>query len=83
MKYHLWLKQHLILTDDLLRTANARPYDPNAYNEIIDQLNSLKPPSFRHKRRRDWWSITILIMLALALANLVYRIVLILLIRGP
>ncbi len=74
MKYHLWLKQHLILTDDLLRTANARPYDPNAYNEIIDQLNSLKPPSFRHKRRRPWGMIAIIVFLALLAGFIVITI---------
>ncbi len=59
-KYPTYLKRKAELAYELERAAQARPYDPGAYNKIIDQLNSLKPPSFRHKRRRDWWMILLL-----------------------
>ncbi|KKN13003.1 hypothetical protein LCGC14_1010860 [marine sediment metagenome] len=74
MKYHPWLKQCLILTDDLERAANARPYDPNAYNEIIDQLNSLENPSNRHKRRRPWGMILFIIALLLVLLQIILEV---------
>lgn len=36
-----YLKRLKELSVELERTGNARPYDPNAYNNVIDQLNRL------------------------------------------
>ncbi len=35
------LERLKLLTSELEAAGNARPYDPDAYNRIVDDLNSL------------------------------------------
>ena len=55
-----YLEKMVELSKELERSAQARPYDPDAYNAIIDQLNELKHPLEQRRRRRDWWMILLL-----------------------
>jgi len=64
----------LDLTAKLARAASARPYDPDAYNSVIDELNKLSTMPIRLRRRRDWMMITIIVVLAIFLGLLVVKI---------
>lgn len=69
-----YLKQMILLTDKLLQVSKARPYDPDAYNAIIDELNNTKCPNHERRRRRPWSAIIVITVLLLALAWFVFLI---------
>lgn len=69
-----FIKRMIALTEELERAAAARPYDPDAYNNVIDRLNSITPPWRQRRRRRPWVSLIILIFLLLVLIYIVCEI---------
>ena len=69
-----YLEKMIALTDELNRTASANPYDPDAYNSVIDQLNSIVPPWEQRRRRRPWAAVMIVIFLVLVLLYIVWEI---------
>ena len=70
-QYHKRLRK---LTEELALASNARPYDPDAYNAIIDELNELSKIPIRYGRRRDWMMLVILICVCLIFCWIVYDI---------
>jgi len=60
------------LTAELARASSARPYDPDAYNAVIDELNELSQMPICPRRRRDWIMICMLIFFSLVLAWIIY-----------
>jgi len=54
MKKQKHLAELLYLAQKLENAANARPYDPEAYNSVIDSLNSFSSRRVPHRRRRPW-----------------------------
>lgn len=41
MTHKQYLKQMKKLADELQAAGNARPYDPDEYNRIVDEANAL------------------------------------------
>lgn len=69
-----YMKKLISLSIELERAGNARPYDPNAYNKVIDQLNSLFDSKGKRRRRRpSFFAILIWILFGI-LIGLVFRI---------
>lgn len=58
----------------LKRADNARPYYPDAYNSIIDELNALNDNESKRRRRRPWMMLTILFVLSVILGMIVVLI---------
>jgi len=71
-QYHKRLRK---LTEELALASNARPYDPDAYNAIIDELNKLCQMTIHPGRRRDWIMLVMLICACLILCWIVYDII--------
>lgn len=83
MKNSKYLKKLITLGDELERTGKANPFDPDAHNDIVDQLNSLGPPPDRHKRRRPWGMIYLIIVLLLILTWIVLEVLIVFDHGGP
>ena len=78
-----YLKKMIALTEELNRVASAEPYDPDAYNRVIDQLNNVKPPWESRRRRRPWFAFASCIILLIILVWIVYTVLSLLYTRGP
>lgn len=50
MTDHEYHKQLLELTAKLARAASARPYDPDAYNAVLDELTELGKKPIEDRR---------------------------------
>ena len=60
-----YLMQIRFLAEELDRTGSAEPYDPDTYNDVVDQINKLHGTWYRSQRRRPW-SVMILIWILIA-----------------
>ena len=69
-----YLKRLIALTEELNKAASAEPYDPVAYNRVIQELNSVKPPWESRRRRRPWGIIAFVLFLLYCLAWLIWAI---------
>lgn len=78
-----YLKQMILLSDKLLQVSKARPYDPVAYNAIIDELNNTKCPNHERRRRRPWMAFCVCIMLLIVLVWIVFEVLCVLYMKGP
>lgn len=63
------------LAGKLKETSEAKPYDPDAYNKVVDQLNALSDAKYRRRRRRPWFAIGAILCLIWIFAWLVFEIV--------
>jgi len=68
------LKYLRSLLDELERTGNSRPYDPDAYNDVVDRLNRLFTSQGQCRRRRPWAAVIVFIFLFLVLLYIVFEI---------
>ena len=62
------------LAGKLARAACAKPYDPDAYNAVIDELNALSDVRLTARRRTPWFMFCILIIASLVLAYIIYDV---------
>lgn len=69
-----YLERIIYLAEQLGHAGAARPYDPDSYNAIVDELNKLHAARFRRRRRRSWMMITIIVVLAVFFGLLVVKI---------
>lgn len=69
-----YLKQLRSLSYELTRAGNARPYDPDAYNDVIDRLNGLFTSKGKRRYQINWIMIIVTVFWLLALAIVVFSI---------
>ena len=62
------------LGEDLKRAENAKPYDPDAYNKVIDAMNTTNIDFYRSHRKFSCWTRWIILILALLFAWVMYSI---------
>lgn len=67
-----YLEKMMELSKQLNKAAKARPYDPDAYNAVIDQLNNVVPPWMQRRRRWSWSAIGAILALILIFAWILY-----------
>jgi len=62
-----YLKIMYSLGDELERSASAEPYDPDAYNNVIDAINRTNRIWWRDRRLHHWFTTAaIIVFIALA-----------------
>ncbi len=66
MNHGKYLERLKKLADQLQEAGNARPYDPDEYNRIVDELNTLLHPQ-PAKPKSKWILRIILIVIALVI----------------
>ena len=66
-----YFKKLRSLSDELEQAATARPYDPDAYNDVVDQVNRLFTARGKLRRRRPWLMFAILFILAMFLGCMI------------
>ncbi len=62
------------LTAKLARAASARPYDPDAYNSIIDDLNKLSTMPIRLRRQFSLFTTALFIFVCIIVAWIIYEL---------
>lgn len=62
------------LSEDLDRVSSAEPYDPDAYNKVIDSINRADRIWWRSRQRRHWGMICFCLFLICCLAWIVLSI---------
>ena len=72
MNERTYLKRMHVLSEELERAKNAEPYDPDAYNIVIDMINTLNRKWSRGLILKHWISLIVWILLALLLALLIF-----------
>jgi len=79
-----YLKTMNVLGKELHRAENAKPYDPDAYNKVIDEINSTNSLLFYKglSRRRPWFALASIIVLLIVLLVIVYSVLSLLYIKG-
>ena len=69
-----YLKKMVVYFNELERIAEARPYDSDAFNKVIDAMNKTKTEHFVSWRRRWLFLILSVVFLLLLLFLLAFRI---------
>lgn len=77
-----YLKKLIALGIDLERAGDARPYDPDVYNDIVARLNALHLCKFYSRRRRPWAALASCIVLLIVLLWIVYQVLCVLYAKG-
>lgn len=72
MKDSEYLKQMVALGEELERVASSEPYDPDAYNKVIEAINRTNRVWYHGRRQRSWISHFVVISVILFIAYLVY-----------
>ena len=72
MNERTYLKRMSALTRELERTQNAEPYDPDAYNKVIDKMNSLERKWSRSQLRKHWITLVVWLIVVLLLLLLIF-----------
>ena len=72
MNKRTYLKRMSALTKQLKHTQMAEPYDPDAYNNVIDEMNRLNALWHRHFTRKRRVVAVVWILLALLLLLLIF-----------
>jgi len=70
-----YLEIMVLLCSKLEEAASAEPYDPDAYNKVIDRIQNVKPPWEQRPRRQPWEIIVFVLSLLCLLAYIVWEIV--------
>lgn len=73
-----YFEELMQIAKSLERVAKARPYDPEAYNDVVEQISLITGPREQRRRRRPWWAIATILMLLIILAWIVYEVLLVL-----
>ena len=69
-----FLKRMLDLTEKLARASSARPYDPDAYNAVLDEIRESSAKFNRIRRRQAWYRRASIVVLACVLAWSFYKV---------
>jgi len=67
------LGRFIILAQKLCWAADALPYDPDAYNAILDEIHEIAVKHNRRRRRTSWSSIVTIVILLIILAWLIFE----------
>lgn len=70
-----YIKRMTALTDELNNAASAEPYDPVAYNRVIDEFNKIQPPWESRPCRPSWIMIAIISFLLFILGFIVWWVI--------
>jgi len=69
-----YFKTMIYLGEELERVSSAEPYDSEAYNTVIDSINSTNRVWWNSRRRYCWISSACIVLLFILLAWVVYSI---------
>jgi len=69
------LGRFIVLAQKLCWAHDALPYDPDAYDAILDEIHEIAVKHNRRRRRRSWISVVTIVFLLAILAWLVYECV--------
>lgn len=72
MNERTYLKRMSVLTRELELAQNAEPYDPDAYNNVVDKMNLLELKWSRRILRKRWITLAVWILVVLLLAWLIF-----------
>lgn len=82
MNYIEYQRKISVLSEELQRAAEAKPFDAIIFNDVADRIYALHQPLFRPKRRRPWSALIFTILLLIVLLWIVLEILSLLWIRG-
>jgi len=77
-----YLEKMTELTEELERAGNAKPYDPDAYNDVIDRLNLVFDSKGQRRRRLPLFALFFCLAMLCVLLLIVYWILSILWVRS-
>jgi len=77
-----YLEKMIDLTEELDNAWRAEPYDPDAYNDVIERINDLHLSNHFKRRRRPWAAMFFCLALLCVLMLIVYWILCVLWIRS-
>ncbi len=72
MNERTYLKRISALTRELERTQNAEPYDPDAYNKVLDDIDKTRAQYDRSLILKHWITLAVWILAFLLLAWLIF-----------
>ena len=72
MNERTYLKLMSALNNELARARNAEPYDPDAYNNVLDDMNETRARYNRSLLIKHWITLAVWILVVLLLLWLIF-----------
>ncbi len=69
-----YIKQMIVLTEQLERVASAEPFDSAAWESAVDEFHLFNCHWIKTRRRRPWGFIFFIIFLLYCLSGLIWAI---------
>lgn len=72
MNERSYLKRMHVLSEELERAQDAEPFDPDAYNKVVDDMNETRARYERVLLIKHWITLIVWILVVLLLAWLIF-----------
>lgn len=74
MNEKIYLKIMIRLGEELRRAEFAEPYDPDAYNKVLQEMTNTNVLRYRSQRKFSCWTRWIIFILSVLFGAVVYSI---------